>query len=304
MKKSILLLSLFTLVCSTSCGSLNDDDFPTVFCPMGSTLIGIADYAYSHQDIITLGNPSLIPAAMLNEQYDVVIAPLTAGLNIYSKAQNYVLDNIFVWGNLYILSNDKLDSITQLEGKTISSFQKDNTPGVVLESILKNKKINCTINYLSDVSSVAASFLSGTADYIVCAEPSVQNILTKKPNTNIIDLQNVYAEINGSESYPQAGIFVSKKYIESHDNYDDYLQIIRESVLKTNENPMDIAEKSVALNPSFESIGVSTLAKSIPGSHFDIKSLEIQKKSITNYIKNSNDILNTKYEIPGEEFYL
>lgn len=309
MKKNKLLLTTLVAVSAIALGAcgtpVDPESAPTVFCPVGSTLLGISDYANTYQDKVTVGNATLIAPAMLNKQYDIVVAPITAGINVYSKAQNYVLDNVFVWGNFYLLSEMEIDSVDDLNGKTITAFQKGNVPEIVLETVLRSNEIECpSPTYLSNVEATAAAFLQGTADIILSAEPSVQQILSKKPNTHVLDLQKLYKEATNNAELPQAGIFVSKDFIDNTPNYNDYLNLIRNSVRKANQDPTATATNAMKLTDNFTNLGAEKLAAAIPGCNFALKSKEQNKNAINTFLTNSNEIVGTTYTLPDEAFYL
>lgn len=310
MKKNIILLSAafaasITLVgCGPNVPPTDDPNLPTVFCPVGSTLLGISEYASNYQDKVTVGNATLIAPALLNVQYDIIVAPITAGVNVYSNAQNYKLDNTFVWGNFYILSNEKIESIADLEGKTISAFQKGNVPEIVLETVLKENGVNSTVNYLSNVEATATAFLGGTSDIILSAEPSVQTILSKKPNTHVLDLQAEYKKVTNNAELPQAGIFVSNAFISKVGDYNKYLNLLRDSVKSVNSNPQAAAENAMKLTDNFEKLGAEKLAAAVPGCNFGLRSKEENKAAINAFLTASNDILGTQYTLPDEAFYL
>lgn len=310
MKKKLLLLTAAAAatITMTGCGptppDASDPNLPSVFVPIGSTLIGVSEYAAAYKDKVEVGNATLIAPALLNTQYDVIVAPITAGVNVYSKAPNYKLDNVFVWGNFYLLSNEKIDSIADLEGKTISNFQKGNVPEIVLETVLKENNVNCTVNYLSNVEATATAFLGGTSDIIVSAEPSVQQILSKKPDTHVIDLQEEYKKVTNNAALPQAGIFVSKQYMEKVKDYDKYLDLIRNSVTSANKDPLKAAQNTMLLTSNFENLGAEKLSAAVPGCNFALKSKEENKKAIDTFLTLSNNILGTTYNLPDEAFYL
>lgn len=309
MKKNIILtaalVATISLVgCAPTPPSSDDPNLPTVFCPVGSTLLGISEYASNYQDKVTVGNATLIPPAFINTQYDVIVAPITAGVNVYTNAPNYKLDNTFVWGNFYLLSNEAIDSVADLEGKTISAFQKGNVPEIVLETVLKENDINCTVNYLSNVEATATAFLGGTSDIVLSAEPSVQQILSKKPGTHVLDLQAEYKKVTNNADLPQAGIFVSKAFMSKVSDYERYLNLLRDSVRSVNSNPLKAAEGAMALTDNFKNLGAEKLAAAVPGCNFAIKSKEENKAAINAFLTASNNILGTTYNLPDEAFYL
>ena len=309
MKKYLLLTAVMTATtilggCAPFTPDNTDPNLPTVFCPVGSTLLGISEYASNYENKVEVGNATLISAAFMNTQYDVIVAPITAGVNVYSKAPNYKLDNVFVWGNFYLLSNEKIENISDLEGKTISSFQKGNVPEIVLETVLKQNDVNCTVNYLSNVEATATAFLGGTSDIIVSAEPSVQQILSKKPGTHVLDLQAEYKKVTNNADLPQAGIFVSNDYIAKVKDYNKYIDLLRNSVKSVNTNPLAAAENAMKLTDNFEKLGAEKLAAAVPGCNFAIKSKEENKKAINAFLNASNEILGSTYQLPNETFYL
>ena len=310
MKKHYILLTtlLASSISLVGCGPTpidpTDPNLPTVFCPVGSTLLGISKYAKQYPNQVEIGNATLIAPALLNTQFDVIVAPITAGVNVYSKAPNYKLYNTFVWGNFYLLSNTKINSISDLQGSTISAFQKGNVPEIVLETVLKQNDIDCTVNYLSNVEATATAFLGGTADIVVSAEPSVQQILSKKPNTFVLDLQAEYKKVTNNADLPQAGIFVSNEYMNKVSDYSKYLDLLKDSVLSVNSDPKEAAESAMTLTDTFSNLGAEKLAAAVPGCNFGIKSKQENINAINAFLTASNDILATEYTLPDEAFYL
>lgn len=307
MKKSLLLITLLstTSIALGACGAPATDDknLPTVFCPIGSTLLGISEYATDYRANVEFGAANLVAGALLNKQYDVVIAPITAAVNVYNKAKNYVLDNVFVWGNFYLLSNTEIKDLSELNNKTIVAFQKGNVPEVVLETVLKSNNITANVEYLANVEAASASYLAGTADIILSAEPSVQQILSKKPGTHVIDLQKHYSDATGTSSYPQAGIFVSNDYLNRVEDSERYLNLLRDSVKNAAKNPETTANEAMLLVDSWKDLGAEKLAAAIPGCNFAIKSKEEQKTALETFLTKSNELTGSSYIIPDEGFY-
>ncbi|MCR5564340.1 MAG: transporter substrate-binding domain-containing protein, partial [Gammaproteobacteria bacterium] len=264
MKKfTLFILSLISIFTLASCKVKNQE--VNIICPSGTPLLSIVDYIDIHKEAkveVAQGSDPLV-AAFAKEYYDVIIAPVNLGAKFYNTNGNYVLAKTIVWGNLFIASKNDISSFDDLNGKKLVVFGKNSTPDIIVKAILASKtNVNVEIEYVSDVSEANALLVSGRAEYIVTAEPSISKIKDAK-GLNTLDLQDEYSKISGTKSYPQAGIFVLKSKKNDRLIKSVVLSLI-ESVEITNQEPNITALKAVELFDTFKAIGEDALAKAIP----------------------------------------
>ena len=307
MKKIILFIfSLITVFTLASCKVKTQE--VNIICPSGTPLLSIVNYMDEHKEAkveVAQGSDPLV-AAFAKDYYDVIVAPVNLGAKFYNTNGNYVLAKTTVWGNLYIASKNDINSFDDLNGKKLVIFGKNSTPDIIVKAILASKtNINVEIEYVSDVAEANALLVSGKAEYIVTAEPSISKIKDAK-GLKTLDLQEEYSKISGTKSYPQAGIFVLKS--KKNDRLiKSVISSLIESVDYTNKEPGLTANKAVELNDTFKTIGAEALTKAIPNCHFNVLSKKEEKEAVNKYLQLMIDLGFSKQvgdKLPDEEFFL
>ena len=216
MKKNFKFIYIFVVLFSMLfiTGCIDDSSKKvSVIVPTGTPSLGIAnvlnDKTLVDANIVSGSDPLI--AAFTNASYDVVVAPVNLGAKLYNANENfsYILYKTIVWGNYYLVSNEEIATLESLEGKTVLVFGKNSTPDVVLRTLISAKNINVNLEYVDDVATANSYLLSGKADIIVSAEPSLTKMSANK-NFYTLDLQKQWQQLTGSYSLPQAGIFIKK----------------------------------------------------------------------------------------------
>ena len=279
-----------------------------IVSPAGTPALGIATYAEelsknSENSLEIVAGPDPLKAAFIKGTHDIIIAPVNLGSIMYQKNGNYLLYKTSVWGNLFLASKGTLNSIFNLEGKTVVSFGKGSTPEIVLSALLNHYHVSCNIEYVADVATANKMLASGKAEVVLTAEPALSK-LREKLQLNVVDLQDEWKKLTGSESYPQAGIFVRKDLVK--DRYvNEVLQGLSNAVVEANENPEACAKAAASLHPSFASLGVETLVRAIPNSHLRIA--EQEKDAVLFYLQKMIDLgfaAQVGGALPDEGFFL
>lgn len=299
----LLLISIFSLSsCSEEKQEIN------IICPSGTPLLSIVNYMDAHQEAnieVAQGSDPLV-AAFSGDHYDVIVAPVNLGAKFYNNNQKYVLAKTIVWGNLYLASKNEINSFEDLNGKKLVIFGKNSTPDIIVQALLKSKpELNVELEYVSDVAEANALLVSGKAEYIVSAEPSISKIKDAK-GLHTLDLQQEYAKISNTSSYPQAGIFVKKEHKDDK-LIKNVLNSLYDSVEKANKDPKGTAEKAVLLNETFKTLGEVALEKAIPNCHFNVLSKEDEMKAVKKYLDLMIELGFSKQvgdKVPDEEFFL
>ena len=128
------------------------------------------------EEVVT--DASLLQTALISGSTDLVIAPLTAGTNLFLKNKSkYKVEAIITTNNAYLVSRgDNALTVDNLQGKEIVGFQATNTPGIMLKSYLEMNNINATVQYEANVNASVNAFKNGLCDYAVVAEPQLTNL--------------------------------------------------------------------------------------------------------------------------------
>lgn len=287
---------------------------PSIVYPAGTPALGLANYLVDHVDSSTVVDASGLIAEFSKgaEGSDIIVSPVNVGVKMYNTNAAYKLFKTFVWGNLFIISkNASVKSFADLDGKKVGYFGTQTaTPYIVTTALMKNKNITISLEAgASTVSELTPLFVNGTYDTIITAEPVLSGLKLKgvvNDSVTIIDLQNEYKLMNGTNSYPQAGIFVNS---ESYGSYfkTAVLDKMVDAINKANTDPTTTAKNALKLSV-FSTSNEAILTKAIPGSNFNIiTDYTVEKTQIDSYldILSSQNLGNTYGNTkPSEEFYI
>lgn len=308
MKKIYKLLSIvsftFILLSITSCANIEKK--VSIIAPTGTPSLGIAE-AISDDTLfdynIVSGSDPLI-AAFTNATYDIVVAPVNLGGKFYNTTENfeYVLYQTIVWGNYYLASTYEINNFSELDGKTLLVFGKNSTPDVVVRSLIAANNLNVTLEYVDDVSTANSYLISGKADVIVSAEPSITKFSQNK-SFYTYDLQKEWQELTGNYSFPQAGIFVKKTTMNTK-KVQDALLALTNSVKLASIDPNKLVSSAVKIDESLNKIGEEVLQQAILKCNLRFDSY--QKEAINFYFQKVIDLGIGKTvgeKLPDEGFY-
>ena len=309
MKKNFKFIYIFVVLFSMLfiTGCIDDSSKKvSVIVPTGTPSLGIAnvlnDKTLVDANIVSGSDPLI--AAFTNASYDVVVAPVKLGAKLYNANENfsYILYKTIVWGNYYLVSNEEIATLESLEGKTVLVFGKNSTPDVVLRTLISAKNINVNLEYVDDVATADSYHLSGKADIIVSAEPSLTKMSANK-NFYTLDLQKQWQQLTGSYSLPQAGIFIKK---DSKD--EKYLKTVLdkmiESVQMAQTKPNVLIASAVSVDENLAKIGKETLQKAIGNCNLRVE--ETDKEAIEFYFSQVIQLgigATVGGKLPDEAFY-
>lgn len=310
MKKLVLkLMSLFiVLLAILMVGCVEDvnDEKVSVMAPTGTPTLGIAAALEEEfiDETIVSGADSL-RAEFTKGEYDIIVAPVNLGAKFYNENEGfkYQLYETIVWGNYYLASTSEIESFESLEGKTVTVFSKNSTPDVVFRTLVNAKNMNVTIEYVDDVNTANQFLMSGKAEFIVSAEPSITKISDTK-TIYTLDLQSEWMKLTGSIGLPQAGIFVNKERV-SNASVKKALEKMKASVLLATTNPTTLVQSACVVDSSLAKIGEETLNRAIGKCNLKID--EDQKAAIDFYFSKVIELnlgATVGGKLPDENFYV
>lgn len=314
---SIVLMLLFSLTILTSCGEDNppvvtpDNHTYTFLAPSGTPSLALATVFDSdlnvEYEIVAGANP--LVAAFTSGSHDFVVAPVNVGAKLYASNQKYKLVKTIVWGNFYIASLSEITSINDLEGKTITAFSQNSSPDIMLRAVLDSYGLTdkVTIEYVDAVTTANSMMMSGQAEIIISAEPSI-SVLKNKKNIYTIDLQQEWNKLSNGSSFPQAGLFV-KADLLTEDKKANTMAFIDKVLEKLEDykNPSLLAASAVKIDTSFETVGAANLEKAIPNCWIAVKE-KLEEQQAIKYYAEKLIALGLGAQIggavPSEAFYL
>jgi NitT/TauT family transport system substrate-binding protein len=301
--KKILGFSLLILFSLLLTGCRGKTPVLTVMAPAGSPALSQLyiqqDSEHYRVDIVNGSDPLI--AAFGSGSHDIIFAPTNLGAKLYNTGTGYRFAGTVVWGNYYLVAKgrDTFD-LASLEGKTIVVFGQNSTSDIIVKYLLAENGITAILTYVDAVSTATAQFIGDESLIILTAEPSLSVLAARIPDLQVIDLQTEYETITGTDSYPQAGVFVKDSL--ATDLVIGFLSDLADSVDLVNANPEKAENLAISLEYGF-SEGV--LLSAIPNSHMAFVDAAGSKPALETYftmILEYNGAL-VGNRLPDEDFY-
>ena len=330
----IILLSLlliFTVACSkekpaesnvgteeNGSAEQNQEKKTVKFCfPNGVPALTVAKFAYENPIIDEnmeieyeiQNTPDLLASKILKGEADIAIVPSNLAAQAYNKEIPYKLVGTSVWGTLYMMSTEEIDSFDSLKGKEVYSFGKNLTPDLVFKYVLKENGIDpdkdVSITYLNAASEVGPAFISGKTNLAVLSEPAVTNIMMKKDNAKVVfDFNEEWSKITGIEQgYPQASLIIKSDLLEDHKEFvDKFIQLYSENLQWAKENPEKLGEYAEKLEYGITKDMVVNGIERMNMGPLYVEDMKKEYEVYYNVLLNfAPDVIGGK--LPDEEFY-
>jgi len=233
------------------------------YFPSGVPALTVAKLAYENPVIDEnveiqyeiQSTPDLLASKILKGEADIAIVPSNLAAQAYNKEIPYKLVGTSVWGTLYMMSTEEINSFENLKGKEIYSFGKNLTPDLVFKYVLKENGLDSdkdvSITYLNAANEVAPAFISGKTNLAVLSEPAVTNIMMKKDNAKIIfDFNEEWSKITGiKQGYPQASLIIKSDLIENNKEFvEKFIQVYTDNLEWAKNNPEKLGEYAESLS--------------------------------------------------------
>lgn len=291
-----VLIIVLTLVILTGCQTNKISEEVKIITPQGNPYIALGNLVDEENITIdAVSGAANVKAALVAGEYDIVVAPLNIGAQLYSKGNSkYQIAGVIALGNTYIVSNKatQLSTLSDLEGKTILAYSQGGTPDIILQYVLKANNINATIEYQESLEKVVPLFVQGKYDYILAAEPVISKLqISQKKELNILNLQD-YTD----KTIMQAAIFVNPVSTKQ-DSIKTVLNKIEKNVEEMNKNTSEYVNKILNKDVYFSDLGENILNNSIPNSNLEFLNAKNNKTQIESYLEMIG------YTLPSEDFY-
>jgi NitT/TauT family transport system substrate-binding protein len=286
----ILPMMFFTL---SSCKK----DILTMIVPYGSPQFAQLYIQDSDDyDVTIVQGADPLVSAFASESYDIIIAPTNLGAKLYQSKPTYQLVASITWGNYYLISKETI-SIEHIEGKEIVAFGQSQTPDAILQYVLQDYQVDIT--YLDSLTSVVSDFtMDGSKIYLV-AEPSL-SVLQKNQQVHVLNVQDLYQNQTGRDSFPQASVFVNQKLSDS------VVKSIKNDFEKSIEQVLNDTEAAALLAISLDiNMEQDVIESALPNSNIIFKNSEDAKTDIIIYLEmlKAFNVNFTGAELPDNTFY-
>ena len=250
------------------------------------------------------GAPDVLTGQLISGDMDMAALPTNAISTLYNKTEGKItVLGVNALGVLYVLENgDRINSVADLEGKTILASGQGSTAEYALNYILEQNGVSAEIFWASEHSEAATLALSGEYDIVMLPEPFVTTVTTKNGSFRVaLDLTREWEALGGGE-LTMGGIAVRTEFLEAHpDAVKAFVKEYANSVAFTNAQPADAAK----LIAKYEIAAEEIAKNAIP--HCNIVWLHGE-----NYKAKLENFLGVVYEanpagiggkMPGDDFY-
>ncbi|HBD05941.1 MAG TPA: hypothetical protein DCY93_00830 [Firmicutes bacterium] len=292
-RKSILPLSLFTLLAASSCYVVKGLTF-NIAAPLGAPSLALLPYGDDLKHVDIVNQTSTIKSAFLSDYYDVLIFDTFTGVRlIQMQGAKFKLARVLTLGNLFIASTGNDEDETIDDSDFIAGFGEGMMPDLIFKNIHPKLSVD---TYLGSAALASSLLCSGSSegksiDYVVLSEPFIYNVQYNKDcktygSVKVVeDLKEsfiTYSEDKGLKlrGFPQAGLFISEKL----ENDKDKASLIK-NFFKTIDSEMRSLERSGAKASLEELLNYGSIEEQKARFGLDYKTLEalsIKDKEVIN----------------------
>lgn len=201
-------------------------------------------------DFTIASSPDEIKGNIIQGDFDIAAVPSNLAAVLYSKNPDVVrIAAINVYSVLYILENgNTVNSITDLEGKTLYATGQGSTPEYILNYLLDKYNVNCNVEYVAEHSELATKMVSGEVSLGMLPMPNSTTVLLKNSDFRVaLDLEELWDEAEADSDNPskivQGCLIVNSKLIdEQPEKLSKFIDMYTKSVNYLFSNPDDAAE--------------------------------------------------------------
>lgn len=203
---------------------------------------GVTGNAYDFQIAAT---PDELMGKIINGELPIAALPTNVAAAVYNKTEGEIqVAAVNTLGVLHILENGtSIQSLADLQGKTIYATGQGATPEYVLNELLaKNNVSDVSIQYMAEHAELAAALAAGEVSIGMLPEPNVTSVILKNPETRlVIDLTEEWSKVEDSQ-LAMGCIVVRKDFLEENkEAFDLFLEEYEKSVNEVKDNPKEAA---------------------------------------------------------------
>lgn len=200
------------------------------------------------------GAPEELTGQIIQGNVDMAAVPINLGAVLYNKTQGGVQGlSLITRGMLYVLEKgDSVQSVADLQGKTIVSAGQGATPEYVMQYILEKNGVEATLDFKSEHAEVTTLAVNGMADIVLVPEPHVTTLLMKDASYRVaLDITEEFAKAASENSYPEAQlsmsvVIVRTEFAKEHPELvEKFMADLQASIAFANENVEAAAQEIV-----------------------------------------------------------
>ena len=318
-KIMMMLMTVLCVVVAIGCGKEEASANVRVGSLKGPTSIGLVELMERSEYNETVNQYSFtmetaadtLLTMMVQEELDIALVPANVASVLYNKTEGQVVVvDINTLGVLYMISGDEtIESLRDLQGKTIYLTGKGTTPDYVLQYVLEENGLtldDVTLEYKSEATEVAAILATDATAIGLLPQPFVTATLVKNENLNIIfDMNEEWNKVQGEDgSMMVTGVTVVRKaFLEENGNAVKlFMEDHKQSAEYVNAN-LDGAASLVVKTGIIEKEPIAK--KAIPKCNIAYVDGKEMRTALEGYLTvlYEKDAKAVGGKMPGEDFY-
>lgn len=315
MKRFLSALMALCLVLSLSACAVAEDAV-RVYALMGPTGIGMVQMMDQNDGMYAFtlsGAPDEVVAAVASGNADIAAVPTNLAATLYQKTSgNVQLLALNTLGVLSILTtDDSIQTVEDLAGKTIYATGQGSTPEYVLNYILDAFGLtdSVTVEYKAEHAELATLAAAGEVSIAMLPEPNVTSVLMQNDQfriaLDVTELFNQAAELKGQAGavMSMGGVIVRKDFAQANpEKVAAFMEAYAASVEFVNSD-VEAASKMVEEQGIMPKAAVA--AKAIPNCHIVFITGEEMKAQIEPFFQVLFDAnpASVGGALPGADFY-
>lgn len=319
-KRISLLLCMCALAALlvTGCSSKKEDVTIRVGGLKGPTSIGLlklkedaaAGTTKEKYDFVMATAADEITTALVKGELDIALIPANVSSVLYNKTEGKItVIDINTLGVLYMVSGDtSIETIADLEGKTVYLTGKGTTPDYVLSYLLQSYGImdGVELEYKSEATEVAAVLAEDEMAVGLLPQPFVTVACAQNDKLSVVlDTTKLWDELNGGVSKLVTGVtIVRNDFLNEHKTaVDAFLEDHKASVKAVEDSLEEVAKLAV----TEEIIPKEPIAlKAIPKCNIVYIDGVDMKNALSGYLQvlYELDPQSVGGKLPGDDFYL
>ncbi len=208
------------------------------------------------------GDPTQVSAAVIKGETDIACVPVNLASTLYNKTDGeYICIAVNTLGVLHILeAGDSVNSIADLEGKTLYATGQGSTPEYILNYILEKNGLldKVTVEYEAEHTALVSLFATGKVTLGMLPEPNVSAAMIQtKGLRQAIDLTAEWDKISDTSAV-QGCVIVNKAFaMENPTALEMFMNEYAESVAFVNAN----VESAAAMCEAYGIVPKAAIAK-------------------------------------------
>ena len=301
----------------------------------GPTAMGLAGYTAILQDLETESDisdldmvsansadvdyeimtmPDQVATGLIKGEIDLACIPANLAATVYNKSEGKIqVAAINVSNVLYFATNNvELNSLEDLQGKTIYSTGQGATPEVILTNLLSKAGLtigtDVTINFYPEATEVASLLQAEDGAIALLPEPFLSSVLLKNEQIHVaLDVNELWNEyfpndIDENNGITTGVLVVQKDFAAQNSEwFEQFLADYQASTEWVNQNPAAAAE----IIGEQEIIGAAVAEKAIPNCGITFLKGEDLKSTLSPYLEilatNNPELVGG--ELPEADFY-